>query len=82
LIVKLAFHLAKVGTLGHHFVNAEKIIAHSDLLEILKICKWLLKQDHWTFRKIMQEKFLHYFLGIVDTIPKLVVTNFLQKYHK
>jgi hypothetical protein len=51
LIVKLAFHLAKVGTLGHHFVNAEKIIAHSDLLEILKICKWLLKQDHWTFKK-------------------------------
>jgi hypothetical protein len=54
LIVKLAFHLAKVGTLGHHFVNAEKIIADSNLLEILKICKWLLKQDHWTFKKIMQ----------------------------
>ena len=46
LTVKLVFHLVKVGMPGHLFVNVEKIIAHSNLLEKLKIWLWWLNQDH------------------------------------
>jgi hypothetical protein len=46
LTAKPASHLAKDGMLGLLYVNVARIIADLSLLETLKICKWLLKQDH------------------------------------
>jgi hypothetical protein len=37
---KLANHHVKVGMPGRPYVNVERIIAHSNHLETLKICRW------------------------------------------
>ncbi len=69
LTVKLVFRLVKVGMLGLPYANVEKITAHSNLLETLKICKWLLKQDHWISEKIARF-FLANFFSYGYTITK------------
>jgi len=46
LKAKLANPIVKVGMPGHPYVNAERIIAHSNHLETLKICRWLLYLNH------------------------------------
>jgi hypothetical protein len=40
LKAKLVNPIVKVGMPGRLFVNVERIIAHSNHLETLKICRW------------------------------------------